>query len=67
MSSTYAFEVGDKIYIDGRMFLVVGFRKMIGHPIEYCLRTFPGPDCSDQWATVPEINAWLDVDSEQST
>lgn len=67
MSSTYAFEVGDKIYIDGRMFLVAGFRKMIGRPIEYCLRSSPGPDCIDEWATVPELNAWLDVDSGQDT
>lgn len=64
MSSSYAFEVGDKIYMNGLEFLVAGFRKMIGQPLEYCLRTPPAPDAIDVWATVPEINAWLDVDSE---
>lgn len=58
----YAFEVGDKIYVNGQMFLVAGFRKMVGQPIEYCLHTPPSPDIMEMWMTVPEINAWLDVE-----
>lgn len=62
--ASYAFEVGDKVYLSDQEFLVAGFRKMIGHPMEYCLRTPPCPEILEAWMTVPEINAWLGVDSE---
>lgn len=62
--ASYAFEVGDKIYVNGQPFIIAGFRKMIGQPMEYCLHTSPSPEVTETWMTVPEINAWLDVDSE---
>lgn len=54
----FAYELGDRVYIKGVDFLVVGYRKMMGTPIEYCLRNFAGAEFVDMWMPVPEINAW---------
>lgn len=62
----YAYEPGDRVAIGDTDLLIVGFRKLLGKPVEYCLRAFSGVEFVDTWMTVPEINAWRGLEESSS-